>query len=236
MNPANPLPRAPRAAATRRRAFLRLGALLALVMLSELVVGLFAAWSLDRLNRQQLSDGRELLVALDEGRSAQAQFKIQVQEWKNFLLRGAEPAARNDLWARVQRREREVDQRLQSLQARLQALGADSQAQATQALRAEHARVGEVYRLQFERVALGPWDPFRTDREVKGVDRELDRGIDELADAIMAVAVASMANAETAARARFEWLNGMLWVAAGLGLLLVGLLVARAIAEPRPAA
>ncbi len=46
---------------------------------------------------------------------ANLQFKIQVQEWKNVLLRGREPAELDKYWQQFQAREQQVQQLLGQL-------------------------------------------------------------------------------------------------------------------------
>ncbi|PHX41326.1 chemotaxis protein, partial [Pseudomonas sp. NZIPFR-PS5] len=43
---------------------------------------------------------------------ANLQFKVQVQEWKNVLLRGKQPADRDKFWAQFEDQERQVQDTL----------------------------------------------------------------------------------------------------------------------------
>lgn len=72
---------------------------------------------------------------------ANLQFKIQVQEWKNVLLRGRQPADMDKYWQQFQAREQQVQellgQLIDSSDARLKAQ--------LQQLRDSHRQLGQAY-------------------------------------------------------------------------------------------
>jgi methyl-accepting chemotaxis protein len=99
-------------------------------------------------------------------------FRIQVQEWKNVLLRGADEAQRSRYWEAFQKSEAAVQQGLRQLLAEVADLGLKDLLAQTQR---EHAAMGEAYRRGFEAfVAAG------ADASVGDGDPPAGRGHDKI--------------------------------------------------------
>ncbi|MCF7541698.1 methyl-accepting chemotaxis protein [Pseudomonas sp. P2647] len=100
---------------------------------------------------------------------ANLQFKVQVQEWKNVLLRGKQPADRDKFWAQFEDQERQVQDILGSLSA-MDGLDPTTKTQ-IDALRNEHRSLGVAYRKGRDAYIAAGGDPVAGDMAVKGVDR-----------------------------------------------------------------
>jgi methyl-accepting chemotaxis protein len=109
---------------------------------------------------------------------ANLQFKIQVQEWKNVLLRGKQPADRDIFWAQFEEQERQVQDTLGRLSA-MTVLDAGIRGQ-VEKLRDEHRALGAAYRKGRDAFVAAGGDPVAGDQAVKGVDRAASEQMSEL--------------------------------------------------------
>ena len=100
---------------------------------------------------------------------ANLQFKVQVQEWKNVLLRGKQPADRDKFWAQFEDQERQVQDTLGQLSV-MNGLDSTTKTQ-IDALRTEHRTLGAAYRKGRDAYIASGGDPVAGDMAVKGVDR-----------------------------------------------------------------
>ncbi|MBB1517779.1 methyl-accepting chemotaxis protein [Aquipseudomonas guryensis] len=101
--------------------------------------------------------------------AANVEFKIQVQEWKNVLLRGQDSDNLNKYWGQFEAQERKVQDTLGQL---VQVASAD-QALKTQVerLRSEHQTLGINYRKGRDAFVAANGDAKAGDAAVKGIDR-----------------------------------------------------------------
>jgi methyl-accepting chemotaxis protein-1 (serine sensor receptor) len=153
------------------------------VLLFALGPALFGLYSVNRsLNTY------ETVVRLshDNERAAEAlalAFKVQVQEWKNTLLRGKDAQALDKHWRAFAGQERDVAEMGSKLHASLPPGEAksllDKFAQA-------HAALGQSYRKAFEAFKAAGFDPVVGDVAVRGIDREPTRLVEESAKRIEA--------------------------------------------------
>jgi methyl-accepting chemotaxis protein len=122
--------------------------------------------------------------ASDATRQSQVDFKGQVQEWKDILVRGHDPAMMTKYREAFEKSEKKVQEDLQSLAHQMNALAIDS-APAQKTIQ-EHNKLGQKYR-----EALATWkagDPLAyrsVDTQVKGMDRPMVAAMGELSSSTL---------------------------------------------------
>jgi methyl-accepting chemotaxis protein len=109
---------------------------------------------------------------------ANLQFKVQVQEWKNVLLRGKQPADRDKFWGQFEEQERQVQATLGRLG---DVRGIDPALKSRiDLLKQEHRTLGIAYRKGRDAFVAANGDPVAGDQAVKGVDRAASEQMTEL--------------------------------------------------------
>ena len=152
---------------------LMLGSLL-LMLLVSLVITLTLAGS---VNSYQSLLERPLASASLINR-ANLEFKTQVQEWKNVLLRGANNADRSKYWSQFEASEAAVQATLQEISA----LDIDSaqQAEARQLMQ-KHQALGSAYRNSLRAFETSGLEPTAGDQAARGIDRDFSEHLSDLA-------------------------------------------------------
>ncbi|KVE80286.1 chemotaxis protein [Burkholderia cepacia] len=171
----------------------------------------------------QTNVGDERLVS-----ATLVQFKLQVQEWKDTLLRGKQPAKLDQYWQAFQTREHTVDTLAAQLVHQLPA--GESRSLVEQFMRA-HTAMGEGYRRGFDAFKAAGFEPSAGDAAVAGVDREpavlLERAAKSIADESAAVSAQASRDAQHATVA------SLVLMLVVLGVAMVGaFLFSRAILRP----
>ena len=109
---------------------------------------------------------------------ANLEFKVQVQEWKNMLLRGKSPENLSKYWQSFEEQERKVQTLLDTL---VKASQHDRMlANQVQGLRDEHRRLGTAYRSGRDAFLAAGSDPVAGDAAVTGIDRATSEQLSEL--------------------------------------------------------
>ncbi|GAB6041235.1 hypothetical protein [Endothiovibrio diazotrophicus] len=210
----------------RRRLLAEAGLLLA-VLVANGVLGVFSHYYTNAAHFDDLRTLETLRQALDATRLAQIHFKTQVQEWKNVLLRGDEPADYDHYFASFEEQERRTDQSLKEAQRLSAALGVGNGD--IDRLLEHHRELGRIYREGLK--LLDPADPrshHRVDDHVRGVDRSLLVEIDGLADRLRQEAGVIHARIEADSRARYQTLGWAAFALIAVGFVLILLFVASA--------
>jgi len=173
----------------------RLGLLGGFFLLAMLVLSLNDWRALDDANaraRDGVARVEALAEAADAARSAQVEFKDQVQAWKNILIRGGDAAEFKKYQEKFEKSAGATLAELDKLKAALAAQGAptDKIGDAQASLR----DLNERYRAALKAYDAADPDSYKTlDAPVRGLDRIPTKKIDDIVDGIQAYAKTTIA-------------------------------------------
>ena len=215
----------------RRRSLVPLAGLLGVVLVSTTLLGTFGLHFSHKGFEAIMIETKVLIGQLDTVRLAQVHFKKQVQEWKNVLLRGHE----RDQFKRYFDL---FNQEATAVRALLGELAAADQNTALagriKELLQEHVRLDKTYHaaLADHEPGLG-FDPRVVDALVRGIDRDLDKKLDTLADVIEERVMSMHKDAERRLQERYRMLQRVATIGLALSVLLVGIFLFLAMRSER---
>jgi methyl-accepting chemotaxis protein len=159
----------------------------------------------------------------------ETEFKKQVQEWKDVLLRGKNPDALAKYWTLFQEQEIEV----RSRGARLKAGVTDPEAaQFLTRFLTAHDEMGQAYLNGLEKFKEAGFDPVAGDQAVTGIDRAPTELLTQARQRLVAVAETTAARvADETDRALKLSLLALLAVSAGAAVLFI-VTIARGLTAP----
>ena len=210
---------------------MKLGLKLPLAFASVLVLMLAAAlYGIYSLN-QSLKSYETTVQASNDNERAVGElivaFKMQVQEWKNALLRGKKPADLDKHWRAFGEQELVVSKAARKLQATVSDAGSR---QLLGKFAEAHAKMGESYRKAFEAFKTAGFDPAVGDAAVHGMDREPVKLLDEAGDKIAADSILVSTRAAADAKQATTFSLVMMMFASFVGIA-AGVLLSRSVVK-----
>ncbi|WP_374400078.1 methyl-accepting chemotaxis protein [Niveibacterium sp.] len=197
----------------------------------------YALWQFRTVGNQLHESLGAMKVAtrlLQEVDGANLAFKTQVQEWKNILIRGNDPAQHDMYLKQFGEEEEKVASYLKAASTDLQAFGMDPKL--AERVLAEHQQLGTKYREALKGFdGADPETGKKVDAAVKGMDRPVSTAIKELSAAVEKQVNARAASSVIASEQAIS--STTLWLIAGgavslLAMLVASLLISRAIVIP----
>ena len=181
----------------------RLGLLGAFFMLALLTVG-YQGWSaigkIKANNAQSMQRSLDLTQAVDTARSAQVEFKIQVQEWKNILIRGHDQAQLDKYSAAFVKSSQATSAELKKLGGLFSKLNVQTKLD-DEAIKM-HEDLGKNYLAALKQFDTANPDSYKiVDKAVAGMDRPPTKKIDEIVEFIDAQSRKNATEAADAAEA-----------------------------------
>ena len=215
----------------------RLALLGAIFFVALVGVGLGGANALSNANSKNVAAMQQLAIAadaIDTARAAQVHFKIQVQEWKNILLRGNDPAQLEKYTSSFKKSGDTTRAELEKVNALLARLGTRTPL-VDEALGA-HAALQKNYLTALEKYDSANGESFKiVDALVKGMDRPPTAKIDQIVAFIQdytkkQIASSTIANAEAQHKSNMLIVGTVVITLIVLGIIMVWL--ARSITTP----
>ena len=227
--------------ATPRRRFLANFSIRAGIVVAATAVGLTTiaagTWVMNGMSQasyEMQSLSLQSMRAVDLARGAQVNFKKQVQEWKNVLLRGHAQTDFDKYWLKFTDQEQLIANQLAELDALMTEMGLDPAPARDTAARL--AQLGVAYR-----DAIAAYDPeqpsphLAVDAAVRGIDRAPTDAMDDLVLLIQDASAnaVSLATEKSLSRPRGMAIYGgaAVFVLIGLCVLILGLHVTRRLSE-----
>ncbi|EMM9456368.1 TPA: methyl-accepting chemotaxis protein [Pseudomonas aeruginosa] len=202
VQPGNPSRRSMLQQSLRAQILVLLGGSLAALLLIALAC--FGSLTGDvRAYRELLGGPVRAAQLIDE---ANLQFRGQVQEWKNVLLRGRQAEAQTKYWSQFEAQERAV----QDILGRLGSVAEGELKDRVERLREEHRRLGTAYRQGRQRFLEAGADPIAGDQAVTGIDRATTAQMQALRDELHQAS--DLHSSSISAEARRTMLLGSLWL------------------------
>ncbi len=197
-----------------------------LLLLAAALLGIGMSWKSISLFEHQVEARR-----LDQGQilAAQVEFKVQVQEWKNVLLRGSDPTALDKYWKNFEGQEAKVHDTVAALIARV---GDPAAKDLLGQFQSEHNKMAEAYRKGLQAFRDAGFDSKSGDKAVKGVDRAPTELLTKAVEQISAIADQTSAQAAASARAGILWSLGMMAAAILIAMAVIAWMAQKTILSP----
>ncbi|AUH53111.1 hypothetical protein CXB49_21105 [Chromobacterium sp. ATCC 53434] len=171
------------------------------ILLATAVFSLAQLWGGIRAFRDQVGADQQ---SVRQVLTMQVDFKKQVQEWKDTLLRGQDPAKQAKYWGNFQKREQQVRDEGNRLAA---SVGDPDAQRLLQQFVAAHQKMGDDYRKGLDAYRQAGADFKAGDKQVAGMDRPPTELLTQVSELLDKRAAATAAAAEQGA-------NSALWRAA----------------------
>lgn len=156
------------------------------------------------------------------------QFKTQVQEWKNVLLRGKDPQKLTQYWTQFETLHRDIQQQGARLKADLQG---ESRAKVEAFLAAHETAFGR-YQIGLQDFKNAGFDPAAGDKAVAGIDREPSKLLEESAQFISAQVASDTATNVDASKSVSFWASALILLGGILVAFLVLVILRKSLISP----
>jgi methyl-accepting chemotaxis protein len=193
---------------------------------AAVLFGLWSLWGSIKTFETEVDNrrGDEIQVM-----ATQMDFKKQVQEWKDVLLRGSDPAMLDKYWGNFEKQERKVQEGCTALQAQVD----DSAARSLIAeFKQAHLDMGVAYRRGLQAFRDGNASAKAGDAAVKGMDRAPAELLTRATAEIKNIADNSASNASRKAARGLQISLGLMALAVVLSFILFLVIVQRTILVP----
>lgn len=199
--------------------------LLAIMFISMIIIGALYLNSLYSLNKQidsNINSEKLAIESVDNARSAQVNFKKQVQEWKNLLIRGNTTDNYQKYLSQFEEEEKATQSNLVALKDLMKQQGLDV-SKVEDAIKT-HEELGVKYKEALKSYDLSnPNSLYVVDALVKGIDRVPTDNIDGIVAQIQDYVAENVKNTQESSNEKFK--RELILATSGITLAIVFCLI-----------
>lgn len=171
------------------------------------------------------NDGAKHALAIgimnNEILSAQVDFKIQVQEWKNILLRGKDNEDRERYYSSFTNQEERVQASLKAAYKECISLKLNFDCKQIESFEIQHVDLGSKYKDSLMGASLDNYEAIhKLDQSVRGSDRELEAKMDKLSLELLGLQNSEREATKVSLNDRYESLRKFILIVMTLALTL----------------
>ena len=201
----------------------KLPLMIASLLMASVITGLICVYQLNSLSDDYADTIKRTGPLSGNTAKIQRDFKTQIQEWKNVLLRGKNPERLKKYWSSFEKHEKSVQEYSQSM---LHSVDSPEVKKTLAEFIQQHNTMATKYRQGFEKFKAAEFDPFAGDAAVTGVDRPAGALLKQLVTLTAEKAQNDIA-AATVQRINKTWFSVAVLLAVSLVAFFLSFLIAR---------
>lgn len=187
------------------------------------IISLFSIWYMNRLYNQGAIESERINILSNEVLTAQIEFKIQVQEWKNILLRGSNASDKEKYFSEFQKKEASVRDRLQTASIMAAQLGFVSESEKIKTITKHHVELGFIYKSTLDKTSFETYGNIqKADQSVKGADRELETLLSDVSNEISKINSGQREAMQDSLNQRYLSLRKLILIIMSIALVITG--------------
>ena len=187
------------------------------------IISLFSIWYMNRLYNQGAIESERINMLSNEVLTAQIEFKIQVQEWKNILLRGYDISDKKKYFAEFEKKETSVRDRLNNASIMAEQLGLVTESEKIKKITEHHVTLGLIYRTTLDKTSFETYKNIqKADQSVKGADRELEALLSGVSNEISKINTSQREAMQDSLNQRYLSLRKLILIIMTIALVITG--------------
>lgn len=199
------------------------------------IISLFSIWYMNRLYDQGATSSERINMLSNEVFTAQIEFKIQVQEWKNILLRGYNISDKEKYLSEFQKKEISVRERLNNASIMADQLGLNAQSIKIKQLAEQHLALGLIYKAALDKASFETYQNIqKADQSVKGADRALETRLNAVSDEISKINSAQREATQDTLHQKYRSLRQFILIMMSVALVITGISLYGVLRATRP--
>jgi hypothetical protein len=145
------------------------------------IISLFSLWMMQKTFNKGSEVAMQISTLKNETASANIAFKVEIQEWKNILLRGKDQDDREIYLSKFEKQQKRVNSYLNNSASICSQLNLNEPCKEIEVIYTQHNQLGDKYIENIDNSSLENYDAIhKVDESVRGLDRDLEKKMTEI--------------------------------------------------------